>query len=125
MTLHSVRTDLVATLREITGPTEVQVYDHLPARLSPPALVVLPGSPYITPADRHGHVSVHHTVTAVVPSGANDVVTQAADELIEDALVALINAGVLVDQVSTFYSFDLGGTAFLAADVDVHRSIRL
>lgn len=125
MSLHEVRADLVATLREITGPVEVQVYDYVPARFSPPALTVLPASPYVTPDDRFGHIAVHHTVTVVVPPGANDVVTRAADKLIEDVLVALVTAGTRVEQVSTFYSLDIGGTSYLAADVYVHRSIRL
>lgn len=121
MTLHQVRVDLVGLL----GAVDAQVYDHLPARLSPPAVVVLPGSPYLEPGDRFGSLIVHHTVTVVVPTGASDVVTRTIDDLLEDVLVELINAKYLVDSVSTYYGLDLGGTSFLAADIFVHSTITL
>lgn len=120
MSLHAQRTRLVEALAG-----QGQVYDHLPARISPPAVVVLPGSPYVLPGDRAGHVQVHHTVSVISPTGANDVVTEALDDAIEDALVALVNAGVLVDSVSTFYAFDVGNASFLAADLFVHTTTRL
>lgn len=121
MSIHQVRVELVTTLQSL----DAQVYDHLPARLSPPAVVILPGSPYLEPSDRAASFLAHHTVTVIVPAGASDVVTRTIDDLLEDVLVELINAKYLVDSVSTFYGLDLGGTSFLAADVFVHRTITL
>lgn len=121
MTLHALRQDVIDSM----GTVAAQVYDHVPARLTPPAVIVLPGSPYIEPGDVFGSFKVNHSVSVVMASGTNEKVTEDVDNLIEAVLKALVEAGVSVDSVSTFYAYESNGAQYLAADITVNDNVSL
>ena len=120
-TLHDTRQGII----DAVGAVDAQTFDHVPGRLVPPALVVLPGSPYIEPGDVFGTFLVRHTVSVVMGQGANETITESTDNLIEAVLKALVAENVSIDSVSTFYIYESNGGQYLAADITVSDNIRL
>jgi len=112
-TLGGLRTVILDALDSL----DVQSYDHVPPRLVPPAVVVIPGSPYLEAGDVFGTWTIRHTVAVVAGRGTNERVTEDVDELITRAVCALTEASIGVEQVSTLYSYEANGGQFLAADI--------
>lgn len=115
MTLHQLRAGMVTDLAEV-APNR---YDHIPARINLPAAIVIPGLPYLAPGDTYGTFVVRHTVALVGQAGPNATVTETLDDLIEDALAALLNAGHVVSEVSPGYAYESNTGQFLAVDLTV------
>ena len=101
------------------------VYDHVPERLVPPAVVITPGSPYLTSGDTFGAFTVALTASVVAATATNGVATEALDELIETAVIASVNEGLAFDNASSFYAFNTNGASYLAADISLTDTITL
>ena len=121
MSLHALRQEIL----DIAASTGVTTFDHVPERLSPPSLIVLPGSPYIEPGDTFCTFKVNHTLSVVVPNGTNEKTTEDMDNLIETVLTTLVKERVSVESVSTFYVLDSGGAQYLAVDISVNDNVAL
>lgn len=119
-TLHSTRQAII----DAVGSIDAQTFDYVPGRLVPPALIVLPGSPYIEPGDVFGSFLVRHTLSLVMSQGANETITENTDNLIEKVLTALMDANVSIDEVSTFYVYESNGGQYLAADITISDNLR-
>jgi hypothetical protein len=83
----------------------------------------MPGSPYIADGDVFGSFIATFTVDLVMGQAANKVVANGLDEQIEDALVALCNAGYSVESVGQPYSMDINNASYLAATLTVTANI--
>lgn len=98
-----------------------QTFDHLPSRLSPPSVIVLPAEPYVTPGDvatTCQPYDVRHAVSLIVPPGSSDRISQQLDDLLDEVLAALTAAGIGIEQVSGFYEFEQqGASTFLACEI--------
>ena len=119
--LNDTRQRLTAALED-AGLT---VYDHVPERLVPPAVVITPGSPYLTSGDVYGTFTVALTASVVAATATNGVATEALDELIETAVIASVNEGLAFDNASSFYAFNTNGASYLAADISLTDTITL
>lgn len=99
----------------------IRAYANLPDRLQPPLALVQPGDPYLTPSDTAGYAkggwTIRHEVVVIVPPGDNRIQTTALDALIEDALAAVIDWGVV--QVNQPYTLQVGDAQYLACRIQL------
>ena len=78
----------------------VPVFDYPPATVSPPAVLVVPDSPYLRqPTLRAGDLTVGLTVQVAVPAAAGPDAARSLDVLLEQVLAALADASVLVGEL--------------------------
>ena len=121
----SVLNDTRQRLTTALEDAGLSVYDHVPERIVPPAVVITPGSPYITSGDTFGAFTVALTASVVAATATNGVATEALDELIETAVIASVNEGLAFDNASSFYAFNTNGASYLAADISLTDTITL
>lgn len=119
--LHDHRQSIL----DACAPTGVQTFTYVPAVFTPPALIVLPASPYIERASTFCEVVVRHQVAVVLPNGANQEITEQTDSLVWDVFTALLSSGFSVEDVGTFYVYQSGQSEFLACDVTVTAPVPL
>ena len=120
--LKAERQSLKSTL-EAAGIT---AFDHLPARYTPPAAVVLPGSPYLVAGPTFGEHTVTFDVELIAARGDNSVQTDELDDLIDKTVVALLAAGWdLGDIAKPSMLQPREGEMYLAVPVTVSTPIRL
>lgn len=110
--------DVVATA------TSIPAFAYAPGRFVNPSAIIMPGSPYVESGNTFGTVLARFQVELVMGTAANQVSTSGLDDQIENALVALINAGYSVDQVSAPYALEANGQQYLAATISVNNTIR-
>lgn len=120
-TLHDLRQGILNAVGTVSATT----FDHVPARLAPPAIIVLPGSPYMEPGDVYGSYLVRHSISVVMPNGTNEKITEDVDDLLESVVKALAEARVSIDTVSTFYVYESNAASYLAVDITVSDNVRL
>lgn len=118
-TLHELRQELADVL-DAAGTT---VVDHLPERLVPPLAIVAAGSPYVEPADTFGSYRVRLTAVLVCSPATNDVATDALDEAVTAALVALDASDWGIERVDQPSMLAHANTHYLSTTVDVVRTV--
>ena len=121
-TLKALRLDL-KTLLEGAG---LQAFDHLPSTFTPPAAVVLHGSPYLAVGQTFGEHVVTFDVELVAGySAANEVTTDDLDDLIDKAVLVLLEDGWTLGDIAKPSILDVQGGKFLAVPITVSTPIRL
>lgn len=110
--------DVVATA------TSIPAFAYAPGRFVVPSAIVMPGAPFIESGNTFGTVLGRFQVELIMGTAANQVSSSGLDDQIENAIVALINAGYSVDQVSAPYALNANGQDYLAATVSVNNTIR-
>ena len=91
--ITDARTEVAEALGAISG---LQVFDHIPERMSAPAAVVTPGNPYVQPGPTLGARLLSLDIRLYADRGTNEVVTKALDELIVNVYDALNPFGVVL-----------------------------
>jgi hypothetical protein len=81
-TLKAVRTELHRQL----SLTPATVYDFIPERPTPPCAVIESGSPYMVQGETFCEFRVNMNVLLLVATAANQVQTEALDQLICDVM---------------------------------------
>lgn len=104
--------------------TTIPAYAYFPGRLIVPSAVVMPGSPYLESGNTFGTLLAHFQVEIIMGTAANEVTTSGLDDQVENALVAFVNAGYGVEQVSAPYALEANGQQYLAATISVNNSLR-
>lgn len=120
-TLTDARDAAKALLAESTGKT---AYSYLPGSLTPPAWVVNTGSPYVSPGSSFGSIKVTLDLCYFTRSGTNAVVTHEVDDVLEDALVALVNGGYGIESV-TVEGLTANGATYLGGVITVTKNYPL
>lgn len=108
----------------ISTATTIPAFPYAPGRFIVPSAIVMPGSPFIESGNTFGTVLGRFQVELVMGTAANQVSSSGLDDQIENALVALINAGYSVEQVSAPYALEANGQQYLAATVSVTNTLR-
>lgn len=108
----------------VNAATSIPAFPYAPGRFVNPSVIVMPGSPYLEPGATYGTLKANFQVELIMGTAANQVSTSGLDDQIENALVALINAGYLVDNVSAPYALEANGQQYLAATISVNNSLR-
>lgn len=104
--------------------TTIPAYPYAPARLIVPSAVIMPGSPYLESGLTFGTLTGHFQVELIMGTAANSVTTSGLDDQIENALIALLNEGYSIEQISSPYALEANGQQYLAATISINNTIR-
>lgn len=104
--------------------TSIPSYVFVPGRFIVPAVVVMPGSPYIETGNTYGSVLVRFQIELVMGTAANEVSSGGLDDQIENALTALIDEGYSIENVSQPYAMEANGQQYLSATITINQTIR-
>ena len=115
--LSSIRTPLATALSSVAG----NVYSFVPESVIPPAVVVVPDSPYMelqTINKSTLHVKLNYTITVCVAYNSNPAALDNIEQLIMSVL-AVIPSGYNVEQVERPTIQTVGQSNLLFADIRV------
>lgn len=101
-----------------------QAHPFMPGRIVPPAVIVLPGSPYLGAGDTFGTFELRLEVVVVAAAKVNETAANTLDGLILDAVVELTNADVSVVEVSEPWALTSSNAEYLAATITTSQTIR-
>lgn len=96
----------------------------MPARLNPPAIVVMPGTPYVSPGKVYGHATINWVASVIAGTATNTVSTDALDDMIEDVLITLTLNGYSYE-VSDHKVYVANGAEYLAVDISITNEFKL
>ena len=118
--LQDLRDEIAEAVNSETG---IVCHTHVPNRLSAPAFVIEGGRPYVTPGPTFGGHTVSFVVVFVAATSAsNFVTTEAVDNALEDALVALVNAGYTVEEIGQLEPVNNNGVAYVGARIFINTN---
>ena len=115
--LSSIRTPLATALSSVAG----NVYSFVPESVIPPAVVVVPDSPYMelqTINKSTLHVKLNYTITVCVAYNSNPAALDNIEQLVMSVLAA-IPAGYVVSTVERPTINQVGQSNLLIADIRV------
>ena len=115
--LSAVRTPLATALAGVLG----NVYSFVPETVIPPAVVVVPDSPYIeleTINKSTIHAKLNYTISVAVAYNSNPASLDNIEQLIMSVL-AVIPTGYVVSSVERPTVTQVGASTLLIADVRV------
>jgi hypothetical protein len=115
--LSSIRTPLATSLASVAG----NVYSYVPESVIPPAVVVVPDSPYLeleTINKSTIHTKINFTISVAVAYNSNPASLDNIEQLIMSVL-AVIPAGYIVSSVERPTVSQVGASTLLIADVRV------
>lgn len=105
------------------GVAGVQVFTYVPESIPAPALVIQPGSPYLTSeGEPFGHYRVRFVVTVVAEVATNATTTAQLDDLISECIERMSGA-FQVEEVREPFVYMSNTVSHLAADLVVSDSI--
>lgn len=119
MSIIATRAELVAAL----VPIGVTVYDHAPERLTPPAALVVHGSPLVQAGDSFGSRLVRFEVWIVSRLGANARMTTDLDTLIDSTIDALAADDWTVESVSQPFDYAVNSATYLSSTITVSSTV--
>jgi hypothetical protein len=115
--LSSVRQPLATALAGVAG----NVYAYVPESVIPPAVVVVPDSPYLeieTIGKSHIRTKINMTITAVVAYHSNPASLDNIEQLIM-SILAVIPSGYIVGEVERPTVTTIGASTMLISDIRV------
>jgi hypothetical protein len=115
--LSSVRQPLATALAGVAG----NVYAYVPESVIPPAVVVVPDSPYLeieTIGKSQIRTKVNMTITAVVAYNSNPASLDNIEQLIM-SILAVIPSGYIVGEVERPTVTTIGASTMLISDIRV------
>ena len=115
--LSSIRTPLATALAGVAG----NIYSFVPETVIPPAVVVVPDSPYLeleTINKSTIHTKINFTISVAVAYNSNPASLDNIEQLIMSVL-AVIPAGYIVSSVERPTVQQVGASTLLIADVRV------
>lgn len=102
----------------------LKVKAYIPERITPPIVVIVSGSPYLTPASISAEYSLNLEIMAVAQTATNEQATEKLDELIQDVLQALPGYARLTS-VGQPYIQQTNNAEYLAASLAVEIRITI
>lgn len=106
----------------------LKVLDYIPARITPPIVLINAASPYLTTAE-FGEYYLNLELVLVAKTASNEQATTALDQLIEDVVVAVENlAWVSIrkeNSVGQPYALQVNNAEYLSANIFVQLAITL
>jgi hypothetical protein len=115
--LEQVRTPLATALSSVAG----NVYSFVPETVIPPAVVVVPDSPYLefeTISKTNNRAKVNFTISVAVAYNSNPASLDNIEQLVISVL-AVIPTGYIVSSVERPTVTTVGASTLLIADVRV------
>ena len=115
--LSSVRQPLATALASVAG----NVYSFVPESVIPPAVVLVPSSPYLeieTIGKSSVRCRVNMTITAAVAYNSNPASLDNIEQLLM-SILAIIPAGYIVGSVERPTVTQVGASTLLVSDINV------
>lgn len=109
----------------VADGTGVTAHAFMPDRLTPPAVIVLPGTPYLAASGTFGSFTLGLDVVVVTDAKVNASGAQTLDALLDDAVVDLVNDGIGVSEVSEPWSMTFGNATYLASTITTQQPVHL
>ena len=117
----SVVGDTRSALATALATTNATVFQSVPESPIPPAIVIVPGSPYMEPGTINKattKVKINFAITAIVANNSN-AGSLAALELLIIGILAAIPSGYIVGDVEKPTVLSIGASTMLVADINV------
>lgn len=103
----------------------LNVVSYIPERITPPIIVIAPGSPYLTQSVvAMGEYLMNLEVTLVASKATNQQETEYLDALLEDFLLAL-PAYAKLDSVGKPFELAVSNASYLASTVNLDIQITI
>lgn len=102
----------------------INVSPFIPERITPPIVVVVAGSPYLTPSSINGEFLMNLEVTCVASKATNKQEDEYLDALLEEVLLALPGYAKL-NSVEKPVELATGNASYLAATLNIDLSITI
>ena len=116
----AAKAELALTLQAAS----LDVYSYIPARVTPPVIIIRPASPYLQPSSVGQEYLVNLELQVVAGYADNETSSDDLDDLIEAALLALPADAGLKD-VSAPYTLVANGNDYLAATIGLDLQIAI
>ena len=117
----TISTDVRGTLATALASVAGNVYSYVPEAIIPPAVVIVPSSPYME-INLIGNTSIklllNYTITVAVAYNSNPGSLDNLEQLILQIL-AVIPSGYIVGQIDRPTVTSVGASNVLAADINV------
>lgn len=121
MPASTISADVRGALATALGNVVASVYSYVPEAIIPPAVVIVPGSPYMEPNlinKATTKVQLNYKITAAVAYNSNPGSLDNLEKLIISVLAAM-PAGYIVGQVESPQIVQVGASNVLSADINV------
>lgn len=103
----------------------LNVVSYIPERITPPIVVIAPGSPYLVNSTvGMGEYLMNLEVTLIASKATNKQESEYLDQLMEDFLLAL-PAYAKLDSVGTPFELTTGNASYLASTVNLDIQISI
>lgn len=122
-TLKEERQQLADLMKELLPGAVVHTY--VPEQLNGPAVLCVPGSPYVEDGNRFGEHVANFEAWLISGIGTNAVITDWLDNAIQSSIRKLIDAGWTVTGVDEPFIYGQDSTKYLAVIVRLQTSIKL
>jgi hypothetical protein len=115
--LKASREEIRIQLRQamMLDGSDIMVYDHIPARLTPPSVVIEPGEPYMTQGSTFDMFNVSFQLLLLVGVAQNKNETDALDELICSVVDAVETW--YIDNVEPPSAYEINGNQYLGTRI--------
>jgi hypothetical protein len=120
----SAITDAKDAIKAVLSPI-ITTYTYIEARPIPPCVTITAGSPYLQEDITFGSYRLNFSLELTMQTGANDRVTEELDAYIDDIVVALVNAGYGVANVSQPYAMEANNTQYLSVSILCSTVVKL
>ena len=119
----TIAADIRGALATALSGVAANVYNHVPEAVIPPAVVLVPDSPYLefdTISKTSFHCNVNLTISCIVAYNSNPAALDNLEQLIV-SVVQAIPAGWAVDVVERPTVTEIGASAMLVSDIRVSK----
>lgn len=104
----------------------LDVLDYVPERITPPIVIITPGSPYLVTETVGNEYRLGLTLTLVASTATNEEATEALDELIANTVHALSTLGyVVLKTVNPPFRLAANNAEYLSSEITLDLSITL
>jgi hypothetical protein len=118
-------TDARAQLKTDLVTAGLNVVDFIPARITPPVILINAGSPYLEPKSLANQYTLNLELVLVSQNATNEMATQNLDELIEEVLNAIPAYAVITNGVGQPYGLGTNNADYLSANIPLNLIITI
>ncbi len=112
-------------LRDDLQAAGLNVVEFIPARITPPVVIIAAGSPYLEARSLADQYTLNLELTLVAQNATNEQATEKLDDLIEAVLAALPAYAVLNGGIGQPYGLGTNNADYLSANIPLNLVITI
>lgn len=112
-------------LRDDLIAAGLNVVEFIPARITPPIVIISAGSPYLEARSTANQYKLNLELVLVAQNATNEQATAKLDDLIEEVLAALPAYAVLNGGIGQPYGLGTNNADYLSANVSLNLIITI